>query len=409
MDVAWDVHDRFTAFLEHCDLVKFAKHRPSPTACALIVPDARALVDVTLPPPEPDPEEEGGRGGRRHAVGRRSACGRGGGMNFEFADPGFLWLLLAVPVLAWWHFGRRRPRGGSLVYSDVAAVRRADIRRGGRWRHVLPVLRLLAVAALVVAFARPRAGVTSENVLTEGIDIVLVLDISSSMLAEDLEPNRIDAAKQVAADFVSGRLNDRIGLVVFAGQAFTQVPLTLDYGVVRELMDELEVGMVEDGTAVGMGLATAIKRLNESAAESKVVVLLTDGRNNRGEIDPLTAAQMAQALGVRVYTIGAGSRGTARVPVDDPLLGRRYATVRVDVDEETLAEVASTTGGRYFRATDTESLASIYQEIDELETTEIEVQNFTRYTELFHFPLAAGLLLLLMEAALANTLLRKLP
>lgn len=330
-------------------------------------------------------------------------------MNFEFADPAILWLLLAVPALAWWYFRRRARRGGSLVYSDLAAVRRADIRRGGRWRQILPVLRLLAVAALVVAFARPRAGVTSENVLTEGIDIVLVLDISSSMLAEDLEPNRIDAARQVAADFVSGRLNDRIGLVVFAGQAFTQVPLTLDYGVVRDLMDELEVGMVEDGTAVGMGLATAIKRLNESVAESKVVVLLTDGRNNRGEIDPLTAAQMAQALGVRVYTIGAGSRGTARVPVDDPLLGRRYATVRVDVDEETLAEVASITGGRYFRATDTESLVGIYQEIDELETTEIEVQNFTRYTELFHVPLAAGLLLLLMEAGLANTILRKLP
>lgn len=330
-------------------------------------------------------------------------------MNFEFADPAFLWLLLAVPALAWWYFRRRAHRGGSLVYSDLAAVRRADIRRGGRWRHVLPVLRLLALTALMVAFARPRAGVTSENVLTEGIDIVLVLDISSSMLAEDLEPNRIDAARQVAADFVSGRLNDRIGLVVFAGQAFTQVPLTLDYGVVRDLMDEVDVGMVEDGTAVGMGLATAIKRLNESVAESKVVVLLTDGRSNRGEIDPLTAAQMAQALGVRVYTIGAGSRGTARVPVDDPLLGRRYATVRVDVDEETLAEVASITGGQYFRATDTESLASIYQEIDELETTEIEVRNFTRYTELFHFPLAAGLLLLLVEAGLANTVLRKLP
>ena len=330
-------------------------------------------------------------------------------MNFEFADPAFLWLLLAVPALAWWYFRRRARRGGSLVYSDLAAVRRADIRRGGRRRHVLPVLRLLALTALVVAFARPRAGVTSENVLTEGIDIVLVLDISSSMLAEDLEPNRIDAAKQVAADFVSGRLNDRIGLVVFAGQAFTQVPLTLDYGVVRDLMAELDVGMVEDGTAVGMGLATAIKRLNESVAESKVVVLLTDGRSNRGEIDPLTAAQMAQALGVRVYTIGAGSRGTARVPVDDPLMGRRYATVRVDVDEETLAEVASITGGQYFRATDTESLASIYQEIDELETTEIEVRNFTRYTELFHFPLAAGLLLLLIETGLANTVLRKLP
>ncbi len=330
-------------------------------------------------------------------------------MSFEFADPALLWSLLAVPALAWWHFARRRRMGGSIVYSDLAAVRRADVRGGGRWRHLLPVLRLLAVAALAVAFARPRAGVTTENVLTEGVDIVLVMDVSSSMLAEDLDPNRIDAAKRVAADFVSGRPDDRIGLVVFAGQAFTQVPLTLDHGVVRGLMDELEVGMVEDGTAVGMGLATAVKRLHRSVAESKVVVLLTDGRNNRGEIDPLTAAQMAQALGVRVYTVGAGSRGTARMPVDDPLLGRRYATVRVDVDEETLASVASTTGGRYFRATDTESLANVYREIDELETTEIEVRNFTRYTELFHLPLVAGLLLLLIEVGLAHTLLRKLP
>ena len=328
---------------------------------------------------------------------------------YRFADPGYLVFLLCVPALAYWYFFRGADRGGTIRYPDVQALRRSDVRRSGRWRHALPVLRLVGLCALIVAFARPQTGVTSQNILTEGIDIVLVLDISSSMLAEDLEPNRIEAAKQVASDFVAGRRNDRIGLVVFAGQPFTQVPLTLDYNVVQDLMSELDVGMVEDGTAVGMGLATAIKRLQASEAESKVVVLLTDGRNNRGEIDPSTAAQMAQALGVKVYTIGAGSRGTARVPVDDPVLGRRYATVRVDVDEETLAEMAEATGGRYFRATDTESLERIYGEIDELETTEIEVQNFTRYGELFHFPLTAGLLLLVLEMGLGNTVLRKLP
>jgi Ca-activated chloride channel family protein len=274
---------------------------------------------------------------------------------------------------------------------------------------VLFGLRLLALAALIVAFARPQTGVTGETVRTEGIDIVLGLDLSSSMLAEDLEPNRIEAAKQVAADFVAGRRNDRIGVVAFAAEAFTQAPLTLDHNVVVNLISELEVGMIEDGTAVGMGLATAVKRLQESEAESKVVVLLTDGRNNRGEIDPTTAAQMAQALGVKVYAIGAGRRGTARVPVDDPYFGRRYVQMRVNIDEEVLHEVAELTGGRYYRATDRESLENIYREIDELETTEIEVQHFTRYGELFHYPLIFGLVLIVLEIGLANTVLRKLP
>ena len=327
----------------------------------------------------------------------------------RFADPLYLALLLALPVLAYVYMARRWRRGGTLRYPGLGAVVASGGASTGRWRRVLLVLRLLALAALIVAFARPQTGVTEEEVLTEGIDIVLAIDISSSMLAEDLQPNRLEAAKVVAADFVQGRRNDRIGLVVFGGQAFTQVPLTLDYDVVAELMGELEVGMVKDGTAVGMGLATALKRLQSSRAESKVVVLLTDGRNNRGEIDPVTAAQMAQALDVRVYTIGVGSQGTARIPVDDPMFGRRYATIAVDVDEATLQEVADTTGARYFRATDTESLQSIYAEIDELETTEIEVQSFTRYGELFHIPLVFGLLLLVVETGLANTLLRKLP
>jgi Ca-activated chloride channel family protein len=328
---------------------------------------------------------------------------------FRFEDPWLLALLLALPMAYLLRRRGGRDRSGSIRYSAVDAVRAARAGRG-RWSRWVPAfLRAAALILLVVALARPQTGLTSESVRTEGIDIVLVLDISTSMLAEDLQPNRLEAAKIVAGEFVAGRTNDRIGLVGFAGQAFTQVPLTLDYGVVTTLLAELETGMIEDGTAVGMGLATAVKRLQASDAASKVVILLTDGRSNRGEIGPVTAARMASALGVRVYTIGAGSRGTARVPVDDPLRGRTYATMRVDIDEETLEEVAALTGGRYFRATDTESLASIYEEIDELERSEIEVENFTEYAERFPLPLGLGLLLIVGELGLSRTLLRRLP
>jgi Ca-activated chloride channel family protein len=330
-------------------------------------------------------------------------------MIHRLADPYYLILLAALPLLVYWYVARRARKGGTLRFSDVRALKRSDRGHAGRYRHALFALRLLALAALIVAFARPQTGVTGEDVTTEGIDIVLVLDVSSSMLAEDLEPNRIEAAKQVAAEFAEGRTNDRVGLVAFAGEAFTQAPLTLDHHVIVDLLSELEVGMIEDGTAVGMGLATAVKRLQDSEAESKVVVLLTDGRNNRGEIDPATAAQTAQALGVKVYGIGAGRRGTARVPVDDPYFGKRYVQMSVDIDEETLKEVAELTGGRYYRATDRESLESIYREIDELETTEIQVEHYTRYGELFFYPLTFGLALLVLELALGNTVLRKIP
>lgn len=328
---------------------------------------------------------------------------------FRFEDPWVLLLLALVPLGYWlrWRFERRRV--GALRYSAMDTVHQVSAGRS-RWRHRVPsMLRALALTALIFALARPQTGMTSEDVRTEGIDIVLALDISTSMLAEDLQPNRLEAAKSVATDFVDGRRNDRIGLVAFAGEAFTQVPLTLDYGVVTTLLDELQPGMVEDGTAVGMGLATAVKRLEASDAKSKVVILLTDGRNNRGEIGPVTAAQMAKALGVRVYTIGAGSRGTARVPVDDPLGGRRYVTMRVDIDEATLKQVAETTGGQYFRATDTQSLKAIYDEIDQLERTEIEVRNFTQYAEQFPLVLGAAIALLLLELALSQTVFRRLP
>lgn len=242
---------------------------------------------------------------------------------YRFEDPRLLILLLMIPVLVY-RYVRLRHRGSATIrYSDVESLRRSDIRRTGRFRHVVFALRVAALVGFIVAFARPQTGVTSETVRTEGIDIVLAMDVSSSMLAEDLAPNRLEAAKAVAAEFVAGRRNDRVGLVVFAGEAFTQAPLTLDHSVIVDLLTQMEVGMIEDGTTVGMGLATAVKRLQASSAESKVVVLLTDGRSNTGEIGPVTAAQMAQALGVKVYTIGVGSRGTARVPVDDPLVGRR--------------------------------------------------------------------------------------
>jgi len=326
---------------------------------------------------------------------------------FRFEDPAVLGLLLLVPALLWARYGRGTP-AAAIRYSGVSDVVASG--GGGRWATMVPpVLRALALAALIVALARPQTGITTENVLTEGIDIVMVLDVSSSMLAEDLQPNRLEASKAVAADFVAGRRNDRIGMVAFAGQAFTQAPLTFDYGVVESLVGELDVGMIEDGTAVGMGLATAVKRLQSSPAESKVVVLLTDGRSNRGEIGPVTAAQMAQALGVRVYTIGAGSRGTAPIPVPDGFGGTRYVNVEVDIDEETLQQVAELTGGQYFRATDTESLQAIYAEIDELERTEVEVENFTQYGEEFPVPLIFGFLFLMAELGLSQTVLRKLP
>ena len=324
---------------------------------------------------------------------------------YRFEDPQILILILAIPALLYVYIGRRRHRSGAIRYSDVESLRQADVRHTGRNRHVLFALRVFALVALIVAFARPQTGITSESVSAEGIDIILAMDVSSSMLFEDLEPNRLEAVKAVAVEFVEGRRDDRIGLVVFAAEAFTQVPLTLDYSVVTDLLGQMEVGMIEDGTAVGMGLATAVKRLQASDAESQVVILLTDGRNNTGEIGPVTAGQMAQALGVRVYTIGAGGQGLARIPVG----GRRYANVEVDIDEASLQEVAETTGGRYFRATDRQGLSQVYEEIDALETTEIEVENFTSYGELFHYPLAAGLLLLLLEVGLGQSVLRTLP
>ena len=327
----------------------------------------------------------------------------------RFEDPWFLLLLVPAVLLALRPVSRSLRPGGAVRYSGFDLLRRAGAEKTARRRHLLLAMRLTAVVALVAAMARPQSGASNYSVRTEGVDIILAMDISSSMLAEDLSPNRLEAAKQVASSFVRARPDDRIGLVVFGGEAFTQAPPTLDQNALEFLLAELDVSMAPDGTAIGLGLATALKRLENSTGESRLVLLLTDGQNNRGEIDPRTAAQAAQALGVRVYTIGAGSDGPARIPVDDLVFGRRYVTGNFQIDEETLRDVAEITGGQYFRATDNQSLARIYAEIDQLETSEADTEIYTVYAELFHFPLAAGLFLLTGAVLLGQTFLRRLP
>ncbi len=330
---------------------------------------------------------------------------------FRFADPYYLLLLLVLPLMIWWYWRGRSSATGKIIYSDIKLLKQVKPSLKQRLRPALFVLRLIAVTLIILALARPQSSHKEEEIITEGIDIVLTMDVSTSMLAEDFRPkNRIEAAKMVAKEFIKGRKNDRIGLVVFAGESFTQCPLTLDYGVLYHILDNMKVADQEwDGTAIGMGLATAINRLKDSKAKSKVIILLTDGRNNRGQIDPITAARMAKAMGIRVYTIGTGTRGTAMYPIDDPLWGRRYVPMRVDIDEDLLKEVAAITGGKYFRATDTEKLREIYKEIGEMEKTKIEVKEYTCYEEFFVYFLTFGLLLLVLELVLGNTYFKKIP
>lgn len=328
--------------------------------------------------------------------------------DFRFADPGLLLLLLLVAALLLWKRYRRQ-RTPAVSFPQTSLLRKSAGGSRAWARHLLLVLRVAAVSAVVFALARPQSGLEGQEVSTEGIDIILALDTSTSMLAEDIRPNRVAAAKEVAESFIRGRVNDRIGLVVFAGKAYTQCPLTLDYDILLSLFEDVDAGMIEDGTAIGTGLGVAVNRLKESEAKSKVIVLLTDGRNNRGEIDPKTAAQLAQTFGVRIYTVGAGAEGLAPYPVDDSVFGRRYVQVEVDIDEPMLQEIAQITGGLYFRATDRDQLEQIYREIDGLEKTEIQVTEFTRYSELFHIPLALAVLFLLAEMILSTTLLRRIP
>ena len=328
-----------------------------------------------------------------------------------FANPPFLALLALIPVLSYWYFKKRNNRSGTIRYSNVnvaKTVERVSNRR--KYRHISFALRMIALALLVIGFARPQSSHTEEEVTTEGVDIVLAIDISSSMLAEDFKPNnRLEAAKLVASDFIRGRRNDRIGMVVFAAQSLTQCPLTLDYGILLNFLQKIESGMIEDGTAIGMAIANASNRLRDSKAKSKIIILITDGQNNRGELDPVTAAQVAHAFGIRIYTVGVGKRGTAMYPVDDPIFGKRYVQMPVEIDEATLTEIAKLTDGKYYRATDKKTLEQIFAEIDQLEKTKIEVKQFTRFKELFASFLFAALLAVVIEVAVTNTKFRKIP
>jgi len=325
-----------------------------------------------------------------------------------FANPGAFYLLLLVPVMLAWYIRRGRKQFLNLRVPTLDSFRAG---KGGwrvRFRHLPVAMRLLAVSLLIFALARPQTSSEGENVTTEGIDIVLVTDVSGSMLAEDFRPNRIEAAKEVAGEFVENRPNDRIGFVVFAGESFTQCPLTLDHDVLRTLIGGVKSGLIEDGTAIGMGLATAVSRLKDSKGISRVIILLTDGVNNRGSIDPMTAAGIASTFGIRVYTVGVGTRGTAPYPVQTPL-GTQYRNVPVEIDEELLKNIADQTGGRYFRATDNNKLKGIYDEIDRLEKSKIEVTQFRRHKEDFYTAGFAGGLLLLVEVLLTLTIFRKIP
>ncbi len=318
--------------------------------------------------------------------------------DWSWANPEWLWLLLLVPVLiglsAWRILGAKHAK---LTFSDTQNLKNLP----GNWRKygvwITHLLGWLAFVLIVAALARPRFENTTVERNAEGIDIVMALDISTSMRAEDLKPNRFKAARQVAKDFIGKRVSDRIGLVAFARKSFTVVPPSLDYDLLNQMLDDLEIGMIEDGTAIGMGIATAVNRLKESQAESKVIILLTDGENNAGEIDPVTAADLAATYNIKIYTIGAGTRGTAPYPVQDPVFGKRYQNIKVNIDEGMLKKIASMTDGTYFRATDTERLNEIYDRIDELEKTKIEEIIYTDYTELYPRFLLPGILLLVLS------------
>jgi Ca-activated chloride channel family protein len=330
-----------------------------------------------------------------------------------WASPLWLIALVVLPLLAVLYLWRQRRPRPSVAFPSASGLRPL-VGFWGRWgRHLLILLRIAALALLVVALMRPRALFEEQKLSTEGIDLVIALDISTSMLAEDLEPrNRLEAAKQVASEFISGRASDRIGLVMYAGEAFTWAPLTLDYGVVTSLLEQVTsekvlTGMVEDGTAIGKAIAVGANRLRHGDAESRVLILLTDGVNNVDQPDPLTAAGAAAELGIRIYTIGVGTHGTARAPVMTRG-GVRYRTVPVRIDEELLTRIAELSGGRYWRATSTEALREIYARIDQLETTEIEVEHLRHFRERFSLFAAIALALLVLERVLAFTRLRNI-
>lgn len=327
----------------------------------------------------------------------------------KFANPYLLWLLALLAPMTAYYIYRTLQGGAAIRISTIEGVRRAPRTLRYRLRHAPFLLRAAAFALAVVALARPQGVEERSRSDAEGIDIVLAVDVSGSMLARDFKPDRITAAKEVAGDFIADRTGDRLGLVVFAGEAFTQSPLTTDQGTLQTLLGRIRSGLIEDGTAIGNGLATAINRLRESEAKSKVIILLTDGVNNRGEIAPLTAAEIAKAQGIRVYTIGVGTQGMAPYPAVDMFGNRTFVQQQVEIDEKTLREMAAHTGGSYFRATDKAKLKAIYDEINRLEKSKIEVlSHITRHEHYLNWVLAA-LALLAVEFLLSRFVLNRIP
>jgi len=326
----------------------------------------------------------------------------------------FVLILIPIAILLFLYKQKKQVSESGFKFSSGELVGRLKASFKLRLSQNLIYLRMLAVILLILALARPQSPVADSKIQSEGIDIVLAIDCSTSMLAEDFKlggqrQNRVEVVKNVVKDFIMGRKNDRIAIVVFASRAYTVCPLTLDYGWLLDNLERVKSGLVEDGTAIGSGIATSLNRLKDSKGKSKVVILLTDGRNNTGKISPLTASEAAKALKIKVYTIGAGSKGPVPYPVKDFFGNTVYQPVQIDIDEDTLIKIADMTGAKYFRATDTESLRKIYKEIDGLEKTVIEEKGYLEYNELFNIFLILSLAFLFLDIVLSNTILRKIP
>ena len=327
--------------------------------------------------------------------------------GITFAEPNFLYLLILVPVIIVFYLFKQQKASASLRLPGLSPFN-GSVRTFRHYlRHILFAFRALAIILLIIVLARPQETDTFQNVSTEGIDIVIALDISSSMLARDFTPDRLQASKNIATEFISGRQYDRIGLVVFGGESFTQCPLTTDHATLINLLRDVECGMIEDGTAIGNGLATAINRIKDSEAKSKVIILLTDGVNNRGNIAPTTAADLAKPFGIKVYTVGVGANGVAPYPVQTPF-GTQYQNVQVEIDEAVLRSIAEKTGGVYYRATDNDKLTQVYNEIDKLEKSVIDVQQFSRKNEKYLLPALIAMTLIFAEVLIRQTLLKNL-
>lgn len=326
--------------------------------------------------------------------------------DISFANPQFFWLLLLLPLALLWYFFKRKEETASLKISSIKGFTVNSILP--KLKPLLFLLRLLALAAIITALARPQTeDISTKTKTTKGIDIVMAIDVSSSMLARDLKPNRLTALKEVASDFIRQRPNDRIGVVAYAGESYTKTPITSDKSIVLNALKEITYGQLNDGTAIGMGLATSVNRLKESKAISKIIILLTDGVNNSGFIEPQTAADLAVEFGIKTYTIGLGTNGNALTPVaHNPNGSFRYAMSKVEIDEKLLEDIAKATGGQYFRATDNEKLEEIYEEINKLEKTEVEEFKYYKYEEKFRGWVFLAGALLLLEWLLRNTLFK---